>query len=653
MPSSNSARRGATILRAAAARRWRSRFLRCRRARAATNWPPSSVGELGSTGASVVGRAGAAAEQAHDEPRIDAEKIGADDGHEPDDAELHAAATAAGAAAAVVLDVLTLLWSCASACAGMLAESARYDTRLVKSGLPIDEILPALRTVLQRAAQCRRGSAARRRQEHRCSDCAARRTVVARRQNRDARAAPARDARGGDAHGDDAGRIARRNRGLPHAPRDAREQAHAHRSRHRGRVHAHAAKRSGARRRGRRVVRRVPRAQPARRHGPGVRARFAGEPVARPAAAGDVRDAGRRRRRQVVRRRAGGHGRGPRVPGRDPLRRAAACRCCRVAAMSPELGVVRAIKRALAEAPGDMLVFLPGAGEIRRVQGMLAGVGSDVDVLPLFGELAAGDQDAALRPAKAGRRKIVLATNIAETSLTIDGVRIVVDAGLERRSLFDPASGMNRLEVQRISRASAEQRAGRAGRTAPGVCLPALGRGRGAQPRRICAARSVRRRSRAAGAGSRGVGNGSEFAALARCAARRHARQRARSAAPARRAGCRRQSDRARPRHAGISRASAARAHAAEGARARGRLAGRGARRAAVRSRPAARGRGRQSARARQRHPHAARSAAARVGGHRSRRARSRAAHAALVRAAAGCRGRVARRRRCRCRACC
>ncbi len=87
-----------------------------------------------------------------------------------------------------------------------------------------------------------------------------------------------------------------------------------------------------------------------------------------------------------------------------------------------------------------------------------------------YGELAPGEQDAALAPARAGRRKVVLATNIAETSLTIDGVRIVVDAGLERRSVFDPVSGMSRLETQRISRASAEQRAGRAGRTAPGVC---------------------------------------------------------------------------------------------------------------------------------------------------------------------------------------
>src|SRR5688572_12511951 len=144
---------------------------------------------------------------------------------------------------------------------------------------------------------------------------------------------------------------------------------------------------------------------------------------------------------------------------------------------SPELVVVRVIKRALAESEGDMLVFLPGAGEIRRVQGTLGDLGANIDVLPLYGELAGGEQDAALRPAKAGRRKIVLATNIAETSLTIDGVRIVVDAGLERRSLFDPASGMNRLELQRISRASAEQRAGRAGRTAPGVCYRLWGEG--------------------------------------------------------------------------------------------------------------------------------------------------------------------------------
>jgi ATP-dependent helicase HrpB len=133
----------------------------------------------------------------------------------------------------------------------------------------------------------------------------------------------------------------------------------------------------------------------------------------------------------------------------------------------------RAVHRALAEAPGDLLLFLPGAGEIRRVQNRLLEeypVGPDVDVLPLYGELGASDQDAALAPARLGRRKVVLATNIAETSLTIDGVRIVVDTGLERRNVFDPGSGMSRLETQRISRASAEQRTGRAGRTASGVC---------------------------------------------------------------------------------------------------------------------------------------------------------------------------------------
>jgi ATP-dependent helicase HrpB len=144
---------------------------------------------------------------------------------------------------------------------------------------------------------------------------------------------------------------------------------------------------------------------------------------------------------------------------------------------SPELAVIRAMKRALAEAPGDVLVFLPGAGEVRRVQNMLDFVGRDVDVHALYGELASADQDAALRPAPPGRRKIVLATNIAETSLTIDGVRIVIDAGLERRSLFDPSTGMNRLELQRISRASAAQRTGRAGRTAPGVSYRLWGEG--------------------------------------------------------------------------------------------------------------------------------------------------------------------------------
>ncbi len=138
----------------------------------------------------------------------------------------------------------------------------------------------------------------------------------------------------------------------------------------------------------------------------------------------------------------------------------------------PEDVVSRTIVRALREEPGDVLVFLPGAREIRRVQSLLqsSGLDSSVRLFPLYGELSGDDQDAALQPSPPGPRKVVLATNIAETSLTIQGVRIIVDSGLVRRSLFDPSTGMSRLETQRISRASAEQRQGRAGRVEPGVC---------------------------------------------------------------------------------------------------------------------------------------------------------------------------------------
>lgn len=130
------------------------------------------------------------------------------------------------------------------------------------------------------------------------------------------------------------------------------------------------------------------------------------------------------------------------------------------------------ILRAIEQDPGDVLVFLPGQGEIRRTQRFLeeASLPRDARVLPLYGELSPEQQDAAIRPSASGQRKIVLATNIAETSLTIEGVRIVVDAGLARRSRFDPATAMNRLELVRISKASADQRRGRAGRLESGVC---------------------------------------------------------------------------------------------------------------------------------------------------------------------------------------
>jgi ATP-dependent helicase HrpB len=137
-----------------------------------------------------------------------------------------------------------------------------------------------------------------------------------------------------------------------------------------------------------------------------------------------------------------------------------------------EQRAARATLRALASEPGDVLVFLPGAGEIRRAcEAIVSGAGdANLQVLPLYGDLDAQAQDAALRPAPPGRRKVVVATNLAETSLTIEGVRVVIDAGLERRQRFDPASGMSRLETVSISRASADQRRGRAGRTAPGTC---------------------------------------------------------------------------------------------------------------------------------------------------------------------------------------
>lgn len=135
--------------------------------------------------------------------------------------------------------------------------------------------------------------------------------------------------------------------------------------------------------------------------------------------------------------------------------------------------VVQTVQQALADESGSLLVFLPGQAEIRRVAEQLGEAlagRADILICPLHGELDLDAQRAAIEPAPAGKRKVVLATNIAETSLTIDGVRVVVDAGLARVPRFDPGSGMTRLDTQRISRASATQRAGRAGRLEPGAC---------------------------------------------------------------------------------------------------------------------------------------------------------------------------------------
>ncbi|HEX6058019.1 MAG TPA: ATP-dependent helicase HrpB [Gemmatimonadaceae bacterium] len=139
----------------------------------------------------------------------------------------------------------------------------------------------------------------------------------------------------------------------------------------------------------------------------------------------------------------------------------------------PEGAAAAAVREALRRDDGDVLVFLPGAAEIRRAEALLRGdpsIPATVDVRPLHGTMPAEAQDAAILPAPAGRRKVVLATSIAETSLTIEGVRVVVDTGLSRVPRFSPRIGMSRLETVRVTRSAAEQRRGRAGRTAPGVC---------------------------------------------------------------------------------------------------------------------------------------------------------------------------------------
>ncbi|WP_062221768.1 ATP-dependent helicase HrpB [Aureimonas sp. D3] len=132
----------------------------------------------------------------------------------------------------------------------------------------------------------------------------------------------------------------------------------------------------------------------------------------------------------------------------------------------------RAVLEELTGGSGSILVFLPGQREIERTLERLQGrVPEDVILAPLFGAMEGAAQDVAIRPAPAGRRKVVLATTIAETSITIDGVTTVIDSGLKRQPVFEPATGLSRLETVRVSRASAEQRAGRAGRTAPGTAI--------------------------------------------------------------------------------------------------------------------------------------------------------------------------------------
>lgn len=137
-----------------------------------------------------------------------------------------------------------------------------------------------------------------------------------------------------------------------------------------------------------------------------------------------------------------------------------------------EDAMAKAIREAVAAEPGSVLAFLPGQREIERTAERLAGrLPGTCDIVPLYGQLDGRAQDAAIRPPPAGRRKVVLATSIAETSITIDGVRVVIDSGLSRLPRYEPATGLTRLETVRVSRASADQRAGRAGRTEPGITI--------------------------------------------------------------------------------------------------------------------------------------------------------------------------------------
>lgn len=151
----------------------------------------------------------------------------------------------------------------------------------------------------------------------------------------------------------------------------------------------------------------------------------------------------------------------------------------RYASLNPQQrfdeAVAREVAQLLREESGSLLLFLPGVAEIERVKRELESrVDEDVDLSPLYGALSLDAQRRAILPAPAGRRKVVLATNIAETSLTIEGIRLVVDSGLERSAQFDVRSGVTRLQTQRISQASMTQRAGRAGRLEPGICLHLL-----------------------------------------------------------------------------------------------------------------------------------------------------------------------------------
>ncbi len=248
--------------------------------------------------------------------------------------------------------------------------------------------------------------------------------------------------------------------------------------------------------------------------------------------------------------------------------------------------VCDSVMEALEKNEGDVLVFLPGAWEIRRTQELLqARLGTRAELFPLYGDLPWEAQDRAIQPS-AGRRKIVLATPIAETSLTIEGVRVVVDGGFARVPQFDPGSGLSRLTTVRISRASSEQRAGRAGRLAPGACyrLWSETTQRGLVPQSLPEIRGADLAPLALELAAWGVRDARTLS-LARSAARGRDESGARVAGRARRGGRRRAHYRNRTRHGAPAAASAPVAHVVRRAAARAGSAGLRHRGATVRAR--------------------------------------------------------------------
>ena len=192
-----------------------------------------------------------------------------------------------------------------------------------------------------------------------------------------------------------------------------------------------------------------------------------------------------------------------------------------------------AVMRALRTESGSILAFLPGQAEIRRVEERLAERIDDPAVVlaPLYGAMDMTAQDLALRPAPGGVRKVVLATSIAETSITIEGVRVVVDSGLARVPRFEPDVGVTRLETVRVSRAAADQRRGRAGRTEPGVCYRLWDERQTQSSRRLRRAGDPLRRSGGPAARLRGLGgHRSALPVLARSPVGRRHRRRPRGA---------------------------------------------------------------------------------------------------------------------------